>query len=87
MHTFVFEAENGEILGTYIIKPNQPDLGAHVANASFMVNPKHQGKGIGTKLCEHCLKTATELGFKAMQFNIVVSTNLSAISLWKKFNF
>ena len=74
-------------MGTYIIKPNQPDLGSHIANASVMVHPKYQGKGIGKILCEHCLKTAKELGYKAMQFNIVVSTNLPAVALWKKFGF
>ena len=70
-----------------MIKPNQPDLGSHVANASFMVNPKFQGQGIGSKLCEHCLQTAKDLGFKYMQFNIVVSTNIAAITVWKKFGF
>lgn len=86
MHTFVFE-ENGEILGTYILKPNQIDLGSHIANASYMIHPKSQGEGIGFKLGQHSLEKAKELGFLAMQFNIVVSTNLPAIKLWKKLGF
>ena len=86
METFVFE-EDGKILGTYIIKPNQPDLGSHIANASYMVHPLAHGKGIGKKLCEHSLEIAKELGYQAMQFNIVVSTNEAAVNLWKKYGF
>lgn len=86
MQTYVLE-ENGKILGTYILKQNQIDLGSHIANASYMVHPNTQGKGIGKKLCEHSLKTAKELGFKAMQFNSVISTNVAAINLWKNYGF
>ncbi|WP_299121254.1 GNAT family N-acetyltransferase [uncultured Tenacibaculum sp.] len=86
MHTYVFE-EEGQILGTYIVKPNQIDLGSHISNASYMVSPKAQGKGIGKKLCEHSLKLAKDIGFIGMQFNIVVSTNKGAVALWKKFGF
>ncbi len=86
METYVIE-ENGQILGTYIIKPNQIDLGNHIANCGYMVNPNAQGKGIGKKLCEHSLETAKRNGFEAIQFNIVVSTNKGAIELWKKYGF
>jgi|TARA_R110002072_G_scaffold242485_1_gene401245 L-amino acid N-acyltransferase YncA len=86
MNTFVFEEKN-EILGTYIIKPNQLDLGNHIANCSYMVNPKAQGKGVGKLLCEHSIKFAKENDFTGIQFNIVVSTNKSAIQLWKKYGF
>lgn len=86
MDTYVLE-ENGEILGTYIIKPNQIDLGSHIANASYMVHPKAQGKGIGKLLCEHSLMEARKFGFMAMQFNLVVSTNKVAVKLWQKFGF
>jgi ribosomal protein S18 acetylase RimI-like enzyme len=86
MDTYVLE-ENGEILGTYIIKPNQIDRGSHIANAAYMVHPKAQGKGIGNKLCEHSLAEAVKFGFMAMQFNLVVSTNETAIKLWKKNGF
>lgn len=86
MDTYVLE-EDGEILGTYIIKPNQIDLGSHIANASYMVHPKAQGKGIGKLLCEHSLMEARKFGFMAMQFNLVVSTNKVAVKLWQKFGF
>ncbi|WBX75766.1 GNAT family N-acetyltransferase [Tenacibaculum ovolyticum] len=86
MNTFVFE-ENNEILGTYIIKPNQIDLGNHIANCSYMVNPISQGKGVGRQLCEHSLKNAKENNFEGIQFNIVVSTNKGAVELWKKYGF
>lgn len=86
MQTFVVE-EKGEILGTYIIKPNQIDLGNHIANCSYMVNPKTQGRGVGKMLCEHSIKTAKENKFLGIQFNIVISTNMVAVALWKKFGF
>ncbi|GAB3011260.1 GNAT family N-acetyltransferase [Cyclobacterium sediminis] len=86
MDTFVFE-ENNEILGTYIIKPNQIDLGNHIANCSYMVSPNAQGKGVGKQLCEHSLEFAKESDFKAIQFNIVVSSNKTAIKLWEKYGF
>ena len=86
MQTFVFE-ENGHVIGTYILKPNTIDLGSHVANASFMVQPGHQGKGIGKKLCTHSLDQARQAGYTAMQFNLVVGTNKPAIALWRSFGF
>lgn len=86
MHTYVFE-ENGEVLGTYIVKANQIDLGNHIANASYMVHPEAQGKGIGRQMGAHSLNVARESGFLGMQFNIVISTNESAIRLWKKLGF
>jgi L-amino acid N-acyltransferase YncA len=85
-HTYVTEHE-GKIVGTYIVKPNQPALGAHVANAAFMVAPEARGLGIGKLMGEHCLAEAKRLGFRAMQFNFVVSTNEAAIRLWKQLGF
>ena len=86
METYVYE-EEGEILGSYILKPNQIDLGNHMANASYMVHPEAQGKGIGRKLGEHSLKIAKKTGYLGMQFNIVISTNIAAIKLWEKLGF
>jgi L-amino acid N-acyltransferase YncA len=86
MDTFVVE-EQGKILGTYIIKPNQIDLGNHIANCSYMVNPNAQGKGVGKLLCEHSLAFGKEKGYRAIQFNIVVSTNIAAVKLWQKYGF
>ena len=87
MDTFVAVDDNDGILGTYIIKPNQIDLGDHIANCSYVVNPKFHGHGIGKLLCEHSIKFAKDKGFLGIQFNIVVSTNESAVKLWQKFGF
>ena len=86
IESFVVE-DNGKIVAMYKIIANQIDLGSHVANASFMVSPKEQGKGIGKAMGEHSLKIAKEKGFKAMQFNFVVSTNYEAIKLREKLGF
>jgi GNAT superfamily N-acetyltransferase len=87
LDTFVAVDENGELLGTYFIKPNQIGLGDHIANCGYMVNPKSQGRGIGKLLCEHSILFAKEKGHLGIQFNIVVSTNTVAVELWKKFGF
>ena len=79
--------EAGSILGIYIVKPNQPALGSHVANAAFMVSPAARGAGVGRRMGEHCLAQARAMGFRAMQFNFVVSTNEAAVRLWKQLGF
>jgi GNAT superfamily N-acetyltransferase len=86
MDTFV-AVDNDEIVGTYFIKPNQIDLGDHIANCGYMVNPKYQGRGTGKLLCEHSINFAKQKGFSGIQFNIVVSTNEPAVKLWQKFGF
>ena len=78
---------DGEVVGTYILKPNQPGLGSHVANAAYMVRADAQGRGLGRAMCEHSLGEARKAGFLAMQFNMVVSTNEAAVGLWKKLGF
>jgi len=78
---------DGVVVGTYILKANQPGLGSHVANAGYMVHPSRSGRGIGRALCEHSLDEARRTGFLAMQFNAVVSTNEPAIALWRKMGF
>lgn len=83
---FVYE-ECGQILGTYALKPNQPGLGGHVCNCGYMVAPEGRGRGIARALCEHSQETALALGYKAMQFNLVVSTNDVAVRLWQKLGF
>ncbi|HTN34135.1 MAG TPA: GNAT family N-acetyltransferase [Marinobacter sp.] len=84
--TFVFE-EGGNILGTYYIKTNQAGPGDHVCNCGYMVSSAARGKGLATALCEHSQKVAAELGYKAMQFNFVASTNEGAVRLWTKLGF
>lgn len=76
-----------EIVGTYILKANQPGLGSHVANAAFMVAPQARGRGVGRYMGEHALNEARRLGFRAMQFNFVVSTNEPAVRLWQQLGF
>ena len=85
-HTYVAEID-GRVVGTYILRANQPGPGSHVANAAFMVAPNAHGQGIGRAMGEHCLNEARRLGFRAMQFNFVVSTNESAIRLWQRLGF
>lgn len=80
----VFVAENkGEIVGSYTLHQNQAAGGAHVANAGFIVSKNARGEGIGRAMGEHCLAEARRLGFRAMQFNFVISTNESAVKLWQ----
>jgi L-amino acid N-acyltransferase YncA len=85
--TFVAVDENGKILGTYYIKPNQPGLGSHVCNCGYIVAGKARGKGIASSMCENSQVEAVARGFRAMQFNLVVSTNEGAIRLWKRHGF
>jgi RimJ/RimL family protein N-acetyltransferase len=81
----VYVAEDGaEILGTYYLKPNSRAGGAHVANAGYMTAPAARGKGVATALCLHSFAEAKRLGFRAMQFNLVIATNAAATHLWPK---
>lgn len=85
-HVYVVTMEN-KIVGTFTIKDNQPDLGSHIVNASYMVSPDYAGKGIGRQLGEHSLAEAKRLGYLAMQFNIVIKSNERAVALWKSLGF
>ena len=85
--TYVATAGNDEVVGTYKLKPNQPGLGSHVCNCSYVVSPDARGKGIARILCEHSQIEAQALGYLAMQFNLVVSTNEVAVRLWQKLGF
>ena len=84
--TYVIE-ENNQVLGTYYIKTNQGGPGRHVCNCGYMVSSRGRGKGFATAMCEHSQKTAKELGYKAMQFNFVASSNEGAVRLWSKLGF
>ena len=83
---FVAE-DGGRVIGMYKLIPNRIGRAAHVANASFMVDPRAQGLGAGRAMGEHCLGEARRQGFAAMQFNFVVSTNTAGVTLWKKLGF
>ena len=89
-HTYVAEGDavgGRQILGTYILRPNQSGGGSHVANAGFMVSASARGQGIGRAMAKHCLSEARRLGFRAMQFNYVISTNTAAIRVWRDLGF
>jgi len=79
--------DGGKPVGCYMMRPNQPGLGDHVANAGYMVAPHARGRGIAGMMCEDSLARARREGFKAMQFNFVVSTNEIAVALWRKHGF
>ena len=86
----VFVAVNetdGAIVGSSLVKPNQPGLGGHVANAGFIVATSATGQGVGRALAEHAIEWARRANFSAMQFNFVVSTNTRAVALWKNLGF
>ena len=83
---FVAEAE-GAILGTYYLRRNQAGGGSHVCNCGYMVEESLRGRGTGRSLCRHSQEEAVKLGFRAMQFNLVVSTNEPAVNLWLKEGF
>jgi len=84
--TYVIK-DDGAILGSYYIKANAAGPSSHISNCGYMVNPKSRGRGIARKLCVHSQQVAAELGYSAMQFNSVVSTNEIAINLWKKLGY
>ena len=79
--------EDGRILGSAKMGPNRPGRGAHVATASFMVDPAARGLGVGRALGEHAVEWARSAGYRGMQFNAVVETNTVAVRLWESLGF
>lgn len=79
--------ENGQLLGLYILHPNNVGRCGHICNASYAVSSKARGRGVGEALVRHCLEKAKELGFGIMQFNAVVSNNFPALNLYAKLGF
>jgi L-amino acid N-acyltransferase YncA len=84
--TFVAEAD-GAILGTYYLRTNQPGGGAHVCNCGYMTAAAATGRGVARAMCAHSIETARARGYRAMQFNFVVSTNERAVRLWESMGF
>jgi ribosomal protein S18 acetylase RimI-like enzyme len=78
---------DGRIAGSYMLRPNAPGLGDHVANAGYLVAPDARGRGIASAMCAHSLEQARAAGFRAMQFNFVVETNTIAVLLWQRHGF
>jgi len=83
----VVAVDGDTVLGSAKMGPNRPGRGAHVATASFMVDPAAQGRGVGRALGEHVVAWAREAGYRAIQFNAVVETNTGAVGLWQSLGF
>ena len=84
--TFVAEAD-GQILGTYYLRANQAGNGSHVCNCGYMTSAAATGRGVARQMGEHSLDLARTRGFRAMQFNFVVSSNTRAVKLWEGLGF
>lgn len=85
--TFVCADADGEVIGTYYIKPNQLGQGSHVCNCGYVVSATARGSGAASAMCRHSQATAVAMGFRSMQFNLVVSTNEGAVRLWQRLGF
>jgi ribosomal protein S18 acetylase RimI-like enzyme len=85
--TVVAVDADGAVVGTAETHPNHGGPGSHIANAGFMVDPAHAGRGIGRALGEHVIEQARADGYRAMVFNAVVETNTGAVALWRSLGF
>lgn len=85
--TFVATENDLGLIGTYFMKPNQSGGGAHVCNCGYVTAETARGKGIARQMCEHSMRVAPQFGYRAMQFNCVVSTNTGAVRLWERLGF
>lgn len=79
--------DDGKILGLYILHPNNVGRCGHICNASYAVSSAVRGKHIGEQLVLDCLKKGRELGFRVLQFNAVVETNIHARHLYERLDF
>jgi ribosomal protein S18 acetylase RimI-like enzyme len=79
--------DNGRIVGTYYLRANQGGPGGHVANCGYVAHPSASGRGLGEAMCRHSIARAAERGFRAMQFNLVISTNARALRVWQRCGF
>lgn len=79
--------QGGEVRGTYYIKTNHPGGGAHVCNCGYMVAEAARGRGVAAAMCAHSQEAARALGYRAMQFNLVLCSNSGAIRLWEKMGY
>jgi ribosomal protein S18 acetylase RimI-like enzyme len=86
-HEVFVAVENGKILGTYFLQANQQGGGSHVANCGYITASWATGRGVARAMCSHSLEHAKARGFRAMQFNFVVSTNERALRLWLSLGF
>lgn len=79
--------KEGRIVGTYYIRPNQESLGAHICNGGYLVAEDARGQGIASAMCGHSQDEARAMGYRGMQYNLVVASNIPAVNLWKKQGF
>ena len=86
-HEVFLAEENGNAVGTYFLRANQQGGGAHVANCGYITAAQATGRGVARAMCAHSLERARTRGFRAMQYNFVVSTNERAVRLWQSFGF
>jgi ribosomal protein S18 acetylase RimI-like enzyme len=86
-HEVFVAALDGEVAGTYFLQANQQGGGAHMANCGYMTATRAMGRGLARAMCAHSLERARARGFRAMQFNFVVSTNHRAVRIWQSFGF
>lgn len=86
-HEVFVAEENAAIAGTYYLRANQKGGGEHVANCGYVTALWATGRGIARAMCQHSLEKARSRGFRAMQFNFVVSTNERAVRLWQSMQF
>ena len=81
------DGTTGEVLGLYILHPNNIGRCGHICNASYAVSTGARGRGVGEALVRDCMRQAKTLGFRILQFNAVVKTNASALHLYQKLGF
>lgn len=86
-HEVFVSEEDGQVLGTYYLRANQAGGGRHVCNCGYMTGQAAQGRGVARAMGLHSLDHARARGFRAMQFNFVVSTNARAVALWEGLGF
>lgn len=79
--------DGADVLGTYYIRTNQPGGGAHICNCGYIVGPAARGRGVARRMCEASQDQARALGYRAMQFNFVLASNVGAIALWHRLGF
>ncbi len=84
--TYVAE-DHGRLVGTYYLVPNHPGAGSHVCNCGYAVAEAARGRGVATAMCRHSQAEALRFGFRAMQYNLVASSNAGAVRLWSKLGF
>jgi ribosomal protein S18 acetylase RimI-like enzyme len=84
--TFVAEM-SGDVVGTYYIRPNHAGGGRHISNCGYVTSAAATGRGVARTMCQHSLDHARGAGYRAMQFNFVLSSNARAVALWESFGF